>query len=143
MKSRKDLIQEALRMEDSDPKERNLSISAVNNPNISLNISLGQECAEAVQRGVIKQEEYDLIDLLLEMLVARRKGAGERAPKKREDIYRQCHGMQKECRTVVQRHLLMKVRWGAGSMRQLNDEQLATLFYYMREMEAHQFFKGR
>jgi len=56
--------------------------------------------------------------------------------RERGKIYRQCHGISKQYGLNKDRREYMKREWGKYSMRDLSDDELLSLYEYMRSLEA-------
>lgn len=64
-----------------------------------------------------------------------RVGCQENAPVSPDRIYRICHAVAKQYGLYPAMRSLMKRRWGAESMREMDLPSLQDLFFYMRGLE--------
>ena len=76
----------------------------------------------------------ETLDLLVKLIGI---NAKDKAPNNRNNTYRICHGIAKQYGLYQEMRLLMKAQWQAASMRQLTDEQLESLYHFMRALEAY------
>ncbi|UQZ90851.1 hypothetical protein C4J81_17200 [Deltaproteobacteria bacterium Smac51] len=81
----------------------------------------------------VQHAEDDAIDEILRIC---RISCRDDAPSNPENIYRICHAVAKQYKLYPAMRSLMKRKWGAESMRDLDSHALKDLFYYMRAMES-------
>ena len=74
----------------------------------------------------------DALDRILDVC---RSESSERAPARAGNIYRICHAIARQYDLYPQMRQMMKARWGAESMRQMDLAELQSLFYFMRSLE--------
>lgn len=79
------------------------------------------------------QESMKALDMVLKRF---RVGCIEDAPSKPEYIYRICHGVAKQYDLYGEMRQIMRLKWGASSMREMEISELKELFYFMRGMES-------